>query len=273
MKRRFGVMAMAAVLSAALAVPAYAGTWKYVNDQWKYQRGANKFAYNEWIQDKGKYYYLDNDGYVTTGWQQIEGRWYHMDSTGAMETGWFKDSDSGKWYYLYPSGVMAVNTVIDGRTIGTDGVWVPEEGAVEPSDSVDPSTQQLIQNMEGISTKGYSILTSARTGGGERWDNAVRLKGKGSHVICNTNGEYRLLYGSFGPSSSQFDSGLMARVTVYGDNDQVLYTSSDIHHNEKVTYFGVDVSGQNQIRVEVSLSKDNGYDDPVILFNGLALYK
>ena len=44
MKRRFGVMAMAAVLSAALAVPAYAGTWKYVNDQWKYQRGANKFA-------------------------------------------------------------------------------------------------------------------------------------------------------------------------------------------------------------------------------------
>ena len=62
MKRRFGVMAMAAVLSAALAVPAYAGTWKYVNDQWKYQRGANKFAYNEWIQDKGKYYYLDNDG-------------------------------------------------------------------------------------------------------------------------------------------------------------------------------------------------------------------
>ena len=81
MKRRFGVMAMAAVLSAALAVPAYAGTWKYVNDQWKYQRGANKFAYNEWIQDKGKYYYLDNDGYVTTGWQQIEGQWYHMDST------------------------------------------------------------------------------------------------------------------------------------------------------------------------------------------------
>ena len=74
MKRRFGVMAMAAVLSAALAVPAYAGTWKYVNDQWKYQRGANKFAYNEWIQDKGKYYYLDNDGYVTTGWQQIEGQ-------------------------------------------------------------------------------------------------------------------------------------------------------------------------------------------------------
>ena len=271
MKRRFGVIAAAAVLSAALAVPSYAGTWKYVNDQWKYQRGANKYAYNEWVEDNGKYYYLNNDGYVTTGWQQIDGQWYYMDATGAMQTGWLKD-DSGKWYYLYPSGVMAVSTVIDGRTIGADGVWTPGEGAVEPADSPDLSTAQLVQNMSDISTKGYSILTSARTGGGDRWENAIRLKGQGSYVLCSTKGEYRLLYGSFGPSS-QFDSGLMARVTVYGDNDQVLYTSGDIHYNEKVTYFGVDVSGQNQVRVEVSLSKDNDYDDPVILLNGLTLYK
>lgn len=271
MKRHFGVIAAAAVLSAALAVPSYAGTWKYVNDQWKYQRGANKYAYNEWVEDNGKYYYLNNDGYVTTGWQQIDGQWYYMDATGAMQTGWLKD-DSGKWYYLYPSGVMAVSTVIDGRTIGADGVWTPGEGAVEPADSPDLSTAQLVQNMSDISTKGYSILTSARTGGGDRWENAIRLKGKGSYVLCSTKGEYRLLYGSFGPSS-QFDSGLMARVTVYGDNDQVLYTSGDIHYNEKVTYFGVDVSGQNQVRVEVSLSKDNDYDDPVILLNGLTLYK
>ena len=49
MRRRFAVAAAALALSAALTVPAYAGTWKYVNDQWKYQRGTNKFAYNEWI--------------------------------------------------------------------------------------------------------------------------------------------------------------------------------------------------------------------------------
>ena len=102
--------------------------------------------------------------------------------------------------------------------------------------------------------------------------NAIRLKGKGSYVQCNTNGEYRLLSGVFGPSS-QFDSANMARITVYGDEDQVLYTSQDIHHNEKNVYFGVDVSGQKQIRVEVSLIKDNEWDDPVILFDGLSLYK
>lgn len=32
---------------------------------------------------------------------------------------------------------MAVNTVIDGRTIGEDGVWVPNEGDTEPANSMD----------------------------------------------------------------------------------------------------------------------------------------
>ncbi len=62
-------------------------------------------------------------------------------------------------------------------------------------------------------------------------------------------------------------------MTVYGDNDTVLYTSPDIHYNEKNIYFGADVSGHSQIRVEVSLIKDNEWDDPVILIDKLALYK
>ena len=136
MRRRFAVAAAALALSVALTVPAYAGTWKYVNDQWKYQKGTNKFAYNEWIKDNGKYYYIGNDGIMKTGWQQIDGQWYYLDQTGAMQIGWLK-SDDGKWYFLYPNGAMAVNTVIDGRTIGEDGVWVPNEGDTEPANSMD----------------------------------------------------------------------------------------------------------------------------------------
>ena len=84
MRRRFSVAAAALALSVALTVPAYAGTWKYVNDQWKYQRGTNKFAYNEWIKDNGKYYYIGNDGIMKTGWQQVSGKWYHLSGSGAM---------------------------------------------------------------------------------------------------------------------------------------------------------------------------------------------
>ena len=155
-----------------------------------------------------------------------------------MQTGWFKSED-GKWYFLYPNGAMAVKTVIDGRTIGEDGVWVPNEGDTEPTNTMDLENGYLVQNMEGITKNGYTIISSGKTSAGSRWGNAIRLKGKGSYVQCNTNGEYRLLSGVFGPSS-QFDSANMARITVYGDDNQVLYTSQDIHYNEKNVYFGVD---------------------------------
>ena len=167
---------------------------------------------------------------------------------------------------------MAADTVIDGRTLGADGVWIPAEGDLDPVNTIDLSSPYLVQNLEGISAKGYNIISSGRTASGERWDNAIRLLGKGSYVSYDTKGEYRMLAGAISPSS-QFDSGIMARVTVYGDEDQVLYTSPDIHYNEKIMYFGVDVSGQQKVRVEVSLVTDNQWDEPVILMDGLALYK
>lgn len=258
------------MLSALMAVPAYAGTWKFVNDQWKYQRGANKFAYNEWIEDAGKWYYLGNDGSMKTGWQQIDGQWYYMDAAGVLQTGWLKDND--KWYFLLPNGAMSVNTVIDGRQIGADGVWIPAESQIEPSNITNMTAPYLVQNLEGIVTKGYNIITSGKTAGGGRWNNAIRLKGKGSYVKYDANGEYRMLAGVIAPSS-QFSSSILGKVTVYGDNDVVLYSSPDIHYNEKDMYFGVDVYGQNQIRIEVSLVTDNEWDEPIILMDKLALYK
>ena len=271
MKRHLAVTLAALALSAVMAVPAYAGTWKSVNDQWKYQRGANNYAYNEWIKDNGNSYYLGNDGIMKTGWQQISGQWYYMDQTGVMQTGWFKDNE--KWYFFLPEGPMAVNTVIDGRQIGADGVWVPAEGQAEPSNTMDLANGYLVQNLlDGLTYKGYNIITSGRTASGERWTNAIRLKGKGSCVKYDAKGEYKLLAGTMAPSI-QFDSALLGKVTVYGDNDTVLYTSPDIHYNEKLIPFGVDVTGQNQIRVEVSLIKDNEYTDPIIMLDGLSLYK
>ena len=208
---------------------------------------------------------------MQTGWQQIDGCWYYMDQAGIMQTGWFKDNE--KWYFLLPNGVMATNTTIDGRQIGEDGVWIPAEGQTEPSNTMDLHTAYLVQNMqEGLATKGYNIITSGKTSTGERWTNAIRLKGKGSYVKYDTRGEYKMLSGSFAPSS-QFDSALLGKVTVYGDNDTVLYSSQDIHYNEKIMHFGVDVSGRNQVRVEISLITDTFYDDPIILVNNLALYK
>ncbi len=270
MRKQWAAVCSALALSVMLAIPAYAGTWRYENEQWKYQRGMNNFVYNDWVSDNGNRYYMGNDGYMKTGWQQIGNQWYYMDETGIMQTGWLQDQY--KWYFLYPNGAMAVNTVIDGHQIGADGAWEPAEGEAEPSNVTDLSTAYLVQNMEGISTRGYSILGSARTSQGDRWNNAIRLNTKSAYIKIPADGQYRLLFGQYGPGS-QFSSAIMARFTVYGDNDQVLYTSPDIHYNEKNNVFGVDVSGQSAVRVEVSLAVDNNWDEPQLLFDGLALYK
>ena len=82
---------------------------------------------------------------MTTGWQQIDGQWYYMDQAGVMQRGWFKDND--KWYFLLPNGAMATNTVIDGRQIGADGIWIAAEGEVEPANITDLSTPYLVQNL------------------------------------------------------------------------------------------------------------------------------
>ena len=93
--------------------------------------------------------------------------------------------------------------------------------------------------------------------------------GKGSYVRFNNDGTYKILAGQFSPSTT-FDSGLMGKLTVYGDNDQVLYTSQDIHYNEKPLSFAVDVSSQTQVKVEFSLTIDNEWDIPVLLVNQLS---
>lgn len=272
MKKRFVTALAAMALSVVMTVPAFAGTWKYVNDQWKYQKGANKFAADEWVKDKGNRYYIGQDGYMKTGWQSLDGQWFYLDAeTGEMQTGWFKDNE--KWYFFYPNGVMAASTVIDGRQIGADGVWIPAEGQVGPTNTVDMSSAYLLQNMqEGLSTKDYTVITSGKISTGERWNNAVRLKGENSYIQYETKGEYKLLAGTIAPSA-QFPSGIVCKIVVYGDNDEQLYETQYIHYNEKKVYFGVDVTGQNQVRAQIVPEKKNTWDQPIILIDELAVYK
>ncbi|EID70935.1 cell wall-binding repeat protein, partial [Streptococcus pseudopneumoniae SK674] len=47
----------------------------------------------------------------------------YLDSSGAMKTGWMKVS--GKWYYAYSSGALAINTTTpDGYRVNYNGEWV-----------------------------------------------------------------------------------------------------------------------------------------------------
>ncbi|WP_166545223.1 S-layer homology domain-containing protein [Anaerotruncus sp. 1XD42-93] len=73
-----------------------------------------------WMQNhSGSWQYMKN-GKAATGWLQDNEKWYWLDNNGWMFAGGWKQI-GGKWYYFYPDGSMAVNTAIDGYTIGPDG--------------------------------------------------------------------------------------------------------------------------------------------------------
>ena len=78
-------------------------------------------AANGWQQnDSGQWSYYRN-GEPVKGWLSENQKWYWLDKvTGVMFAGGWKQID-GKWYYFYTDGSMAVNTTIDGYTIGSDG--------------------------------------------------------------------------------------------------------------------------------------------------------
>jgi len=76
---------------------------------------------NGWGQnDSGEWSYYKN-GDLVKGWLSNDQKWYWLDkNTGKMFSGGWKQID-GKQYYFYADGSMAVNTTVDGKTIGADG--------------------------------------------------------------------------------------------------------------------------------------------------------
>lgn len=76
---------------------------------------------NGWQQnDSGQWSYYRN-GEPVKGCLSDDQKWYWLDkTTGMMFAGSWKQIDR-KWYYFYTDGTMAVNTTIDGYTIGSDG--------------------------------------------------------------------------------------------------------------------------------------------------------
>ena len=87
MKKLIGMM-LAAVLSAALCVPAFAGTWKKNSVGWWYDNGDGTWAAN--------------------GWKWIDGN-----HDGVAEC-----------YYFDASGYLLVNTTTpDGLPVNADGQW------------------------------------------------------------------------------------------------------------------------------------------------------
>ena len=86
-----------------------ANTWRNI--------GGKRYCYRNyqpqkstWVQEQGKWYYLDANGVMATGWILVNNQWYFMDETGKMLTGTI--NSNGKTYYLAADGHMLANATV-----------------------------------------------------------------------------------------------------------------------------------------------------------------
>lgn len=66
---------------------------------------------------------MNEDYTMHTGWLQDKGKWYYMDDSGQMVSGW--KEIKGTWYYFNENGIMAANTFIGDYYVDGNGAWIP----------------------------------------------------------------------------------------------------------------------------------------------------
>lgn len=95
------------ILGLTAVFPAMAGEWELSEDgkYWTYCESPGNPVEDEWIEDKGKTYYVD--------------------AKGRMKTGWVTDQESGNKYFMGEDGAMCLNTFTkDNKYVGPDGLQV-----------------------------------------------------------------------------------------------------------------------------------------------------
>ncbi|MDR1017626.1 MAG: polysaccharide deacetylase family protein [Lachnospiraceae bacterium] len=129
------------ITNGFITVKNAVGTW----DGTKFKRYNGKYLKNEFVNSKGKLYYLGSDLNKVTGFKQIAGNVYNFGKDGAATTGWvtngkdkyyigdnFKGTkgwltlDDKKYYFAPTNSAMVTGSIQIGLatyTFDTDGVY------------------------------------------------------------------------------------------------------------------------------------------------------
>lgn len=94
-----------------------AGDWSGDGEEWQFLLDSGEYLEKAWIYDRGKWYYMDEDGFMVIGSQRIGGKYYFFRENGEMAVGWAYDEDADKWYYMNDNGTRKTGWLQAG------GVW------------------------------------------------------------------------------------------------------------------------------------------------------
>ncbi|WP_461815966.1 polysaccharide deacetylase family protein [Faecalimonas sp.] len=172
--------------------------------QWegeKFKKSNGQYAVNEFVNSKGKTYYMGPNGKKQTGWKEKDGQIYYFDKKGIMQTGW-KEKD-GIQIYLKEDGSMAVGwqkikddkyyfdqngKVVTGKQqIGTkkcefakDGKLISEENSIDPNkpmlaltfdDGPGVDTEKILDVLKANGARATFFMLAPKV---EKYPNAVK---------------------------------------------------------------------------------------------------
>ncbi|XZK30568.1 L,D-transpeptidase family protein [Clostridium perfringens] len=74
------------------------GHWYYLNNDSTVKR--------DWLNSGYSWYYLNDNGIMATQWKKVNDYWYYFGANGAMQKDWKEINNN--WYYLRDDGIMAI---------------------------------------------------------------------------------------------------------------------------------------------------------------------
>ena len=113
MKKILTTLILALMMLIVSGMPAFAGSWEWVEDHWRYRDNSGKFKNNEWFKDENGYtYHFDTFGNMDTGLKYIGNNWYHFADDGALYYDGYDEAtgtvsvEDGKAYHSTDSGLL-----------------------------------------------------------------------------------------------------------------------------------------------------------------------
>ena len=92
------------IIGGSQPVEAASGKWEQNSRGWFYVYSDGTYATDTWIEEGGKWYYMNSYGYRISSWKELDGKWYYFEPDGTMTTKW--KQIGVKWYYFGTNGVL-----------------------------------------------------------------------------------------------------------------------------------------------------------------------
>ena len=242
MKKEFYVAA-ALTISTVVSFTAFAGSWKKDAYGWWYDYGNGSRPSNkwEWIDGNG-------DGIAEC---------YYFNQSGYMAANTYQDG-----YELNADGQWVNDGVVQRKNVGGEAIYTPitqqdssQSGSVKGSGSGKTSKNKdkvsLLQ-LDMVAKDDMRVTSNCETTRGELFANCLETTSSwyGGYAAYLLNGQYDTLSLTYAPEKG-FGEKARGSITVYGDDEVILWESDEINYKSRTATDTVDISGQDEIRINV----------------------